>query len=152
MFRRYAEPFGTNQLMTRKIYHIDRYDAQAYNLLLRRFEHHVDLVHDLTYELTRAANLVCDRVRECLDRAFRIQQGVLLVRRAAGMDMMERTYRLEYRGEERTLRPYPGLELFVNIRRRATYVRAPEPIQPKKTMKQSNRARIPQAGFKANPQ
>jgi hypothetical protein len=57
--------------------------------------------------MTRAANYVCDKVRENIDKVFRIEQGVLLVRRGMGMDMMEHTYRLEYGERERVERPLP---------------------------------------------
>jgi hypothetical protein len=76
----------------------------------------VDLVQDLAYELTRAANYICDMVREHLDRTFRLSQGVLLVRTGMDMNMMEHTYRLEYRPDERTQCPYPGLAAFLDLR------------------------------------
>ena len=78
------------------------------------FNFHVDLIHDLTFEMTRAANYVCDRVRETLDKGFRIEQGVLLVDRGAGL--MYYTYRPEYTKGERTEHPYPGLKEFMDIR------------------------------------
>lgn len=87
-----------------------------YELLSNRYGFHVDLVHDLICELTRAANYDCDKVRENLDRSFRIEEGVLLVRRGVTMDMMEHTYRLEYHDQERVQRPYPGLQEFEDIR------------------------------------
>jgi len=81
-----------------------------------RFEEHVALVQDLLLELTRAANYVCDKARERLVPSFRIREGVLLVQGGPYMDMSFRTYRLEYRGPERVLRPYPGLENFGSVR------------------------------------
>jgi hypothetical protein len=83
----------------------------------RRF--HVDLIHDLTFELTRAANCVCDQVRESLDRSFRIEPGVLLVSRSAGMSWY--TIRTEYRNEERTEFPYPGLKAYMDTRTSRSY-------------------------------
>ena len=104
-------------------------ESERYERLSKRFDFHVDLVHDLTYETTRAANYVCDKVRERLDRSFRIAPGVLLVRRGLTMDMMEHTYRLEYREGERSPRPYPGLQEFMEARASRDYCvgEGPEP-------------------------
>jgi hypothetical protein len=83
-FRRHAdcEPHG-EFLRTEKFYKIREWDTETYDRLARQFDFHVDLIHDLTFEMTRAANYVCDSVRESLDRAFRVEQGVLLVQRSA---------------------------------------------------------------------
>ena len=81
-------------LETKRIYQIEEWNPRLYDRLLKRYEFHVDLLHDLTCEMTRAANYVCDKVRRNLDKSFRIEQGVLLVRRGMTMDMMEHTYRL----------------------------------------------------------
>jgi hypothetical protein len=117
VFRRHSKRHGDgDDLWTEKFYRIDEWNPELYDLLLKRFNYHVDLVHDLTYELTRAANYVCDQTRECLDRTFRIEPGVLLVRRGMDTSMMEYTYRSEYRGDERTEHPYPGLNEFLHVR------------------------------------
>ena len=114
-FRRHAdrEPRG-EFLYTEKFYKIPGWDTETYDRLARQFDFHVDLIHDLTFEMTRAANYVCDRVREKLDKAFRIEQGVLLVYRSAGLT--DYTYRSEYAENERDGRPYPGLQEFMDIR------------------------------------
>jgi len=117
LFQQYAEQRGGGEfLQTRKIYQIEQWDEKLYHLLHKRFEYHVDLLQDLTYELTRAANYVCDKVREHLDRTFRLVEGVLLVRTGMDMRMMEYTYRPEYRTEERVQYPYPGLAAFRDVR------------------------------------
>jgi len=69
-------------------------------------------------ELTRAANYLCDKVRESLFRGYRLEQGVLLVERGPSMDLTNRIYRTEYRGPERTRQPwpYPGLQEFRKVR------------------------------------
>ena len=46
-----------------------------------RFSEHVRLVSDLFFELTRAANLVCDRVRETIFPGYRLKEGVVLIER-----------------------------------------------------------------------
>jgi hypothetical protein len=108
-------------LRTERFYKIREWNPELYELLLKRYEFHVDLVHDLTCEMTRAANFVCDKVRENLDSSFRIEQGILLVRRGMDMTMMEHTYRLQYRDQERVQHPYPGLEEFMHIRASRDY-------------------------------
>jgi hypothetical protein len=80
--------------------------------LLAKYEYQTDLIADLTLELTRAANYICDWVRHYVDPVFRIEEGALLL--PAGMDisLRTRTFRPEYVGDERTLMPYPGLKRF----------------------------------------
>jgi hypothetical protein len=136
VFERYSKPEGDGSfLSTDRFYRIREWNEERYKLLLNRYEFHVDLVHDLTYEMTRAANYVCDKVRQKLDRSFRIEQGVLLVRRGMTADMMEHTHRLEYRDRERVEYPYPGLQEFMNVRTsRDCHVGAGQ--QPAETAKQ----------------
>ena len=67
-------------------------------------------------ELTRAANYVCDKIRERFFPTFRLKDCVLLVMHGPYMDMSYRTSRCEYRGEERTDAPYPGLDEFKHLR------------------------------------
>jgi len=107
------ETRDASSLRTDRFYKIREWDPGRYQMLSDRYGFHVDLVQDLTFEITRAANYVCDRVREYLDKSFRIPQGVLLVMRGAGMDLKEHTMRLEYKNGERTSEPYPGLKQFM---------------------------------------
>jgi len=102
---------------TEKFYHISEWNEKRYEALFREFIFHVKLVEDLVLELTRAANYICDRVRQFLDRSFRLDEGVLVVQSGPYMDMSWRTHRVEYRGEERIETPYPGLEEFKRIRK-----------------------------------
>ncbi len=101
---------------TDKFYRIDEWNPERYKRLLAEFEEHVALVEDLGLELTRAANYVCDKVRTWLVRSYRVKEGVLLVGGGPYPDLSFRTDRVEYRGGERTERPYPGLESFKTIR------------------------------------
>lgn len=95
-----------------RFYQISEWDPERYERLAKEFEQHVDLLHDLVLELTRAANLVCERVRECLDPAFRLEEGVLLVEYMTSIVDPVRHLRVEYTDDEKTERPYPGLEPF----------------------------------------
>ena len=112
VFAEHAEPFGDDMLATKKFYQIDEWNPERYERLSKLHEYHVDLVQDLMMELTRAANYVCDRVREEFFPTFRLTEGVLLVMHGPYMDMSYHTSRCEYRGAERTDAPYPGLEQF----------------------------------------
>jgi len=49
-----------------------------------------------------------------MDSSFRIEDGVLLVERL--VEFKVHTLRLEYRGNDRTQRPYPGLQAFLEVR------------------------------------
>jgi hypothetical protein len=112
VFAEHSEPFGTDMLATKRFYKIDEWNPKRYERLSRLHDFHVDLVQDLTIELTRAANYVCDNVRENLFPPFRLREGVLLITSGPDTDLEYHTYRAEYRGAERRGRPYPGLEAF----------------------------------------
>ena len=116
VFAEHSEPFGDDMLATKKFYQIGEWDPERYDRLSREHDFHVDLVQDLMLELTRAANYVCDKVRESLFPTFRLKEGVLLVMAGPYMDLTYHTIRTEYSGAERTKRPYPGLEKFKSIR------------------------------------
>ena len=104
-------------LHTRRFYKIREWDEERYARLASEYDAHTCLVNDLFFELTRAANYVCDKVREFLFRGYRIQEGALLVtRHSVGWDLKTVHVRVEYRGDERTETPYPGLEKFKEAR------------------------------------
>ena len=103
-------------LVTDKFYHIDRWDEELHSRLHDEYLLHVYLVEDLVCELTRAGNLVCDQVRACLNRGYRVAEGALYV--VSGPDMMMRYvgHRTQYSADERTASPYPGLDEFKAVR------------------------------------
>ena len=116
VFAEHSEPYGIDMLATKKFYKIQEYDQDKYERLSRQHEFHVHLVKDLMLELTRATNYVCDCVRERFFPTFRLREGILLVTDGPYMDMSYRTRRCEYREQERTNRPYPGLAAFKSVR------------------------------------
>lgn len=116
VFDEHSSKHGEDGLITRKFYHIQEWNPELYNSLHKRYMYHVHLITDLTLELTRAGNYLLDTVREFLIPGFRLHKGVLLVEIGPFMDLSWKTYRPEYRGEERTSRPYPGLRKFMEIR------------------------------------
>jgi hypothetical protein len=80
---------------------------------VRRHElEHADLVVDLMFELTRAANYVCAEVRKYVDAQFYLKEGARMMVVWTDSDNYARP---EYGGEELdTL--YPGLEEFCTVR------------------------------------
>lgn len=101
---------------TSKFYNIDYWDEAKYSELHKKFEFHVYLVEDLVLELTRAANYICDKIREFVIPSFMINEGMLLVTYGPTMWFDYHTRKVEYTGNERTDIPYPGLEKFKEIR------------------------------------
>jgi len=114
-------------IYTEKFYKIQWHEQERYDKLSKQYESHVDLVCDLFFELTRAANYICDRVRENIFPDYRLEEGVLLIERnSVGFQLETIRARVEYRGEERTDHPYPGLEEFKEIRYTRDYAIDPE--------------------------
>ena len=116
---------------TEKFYKIREWNPELYTRLLKEFNDHVDLLCDLFFELSRAANYVCDQVRGCLFPGYRIHEGVLLVERYnVGLGFKTEYIRAEYRGRERTKTPYPGLRRFKKVRYTRDYAIDPNPSEP----------------------
>lgn len=109
-FLRHAEQ-EKERYVTVKFYKSAGRWNENYDEDLQRYESHVDLVHDLTFELTRSVNYICDHIRNDLVSSYRINEGRLLLRRGEGLGYVD--YCPEYRGEERIRYPYPGLERFL---------------------------------------
>jgi hypothetical protein len=112
MFEENSKELNEDTLHTEKFYQIDRWDPELYQYLAKKYDFYVGLISDLMLELTRAANYICDTVRRHLDSSFRLAEGVLVVDGGLYMDLKYYTFRAEYRNEERTAKPYPGLEKF----------------------------------------
>jgi hypothetical protein len=113
-FREHAEPRGHDSLATRKFYKIDEYNEELYRLLLKRYEFHVDVVDDLMLELTRAANLICDYVRQHLMHGYRLSEGRLVVQIGPTIELKVIEVVPQYSLEERAQEfPYGGLASFL---------------------------------------
>lgn len=116
VFSSHAKDVG-GEWRTEKFYRLEtNWSHERERQLLAKFDGHVGLVQDLLLELTRAANLVCDRVREHLLPGFRLTEGMLLVEGGPYSDFSFKTYRTDYSQAERTDSPYPGLAQFRTIR------------------------------------
>lgn len=117
-FHRHSQTLGDGSIITEKFYKIREWDEKRYDELGRQYEFHVDLVEDLMLELSRAANLICDRVREYLVRSYRLHEGRLIVQSGPTLPLM--TFHdivVQYSAQERGRKhPYPGLESFLSDR------------------------------------
>jgi hypothetical protein len=94
--------------------HYDRIDPIEQNKLVDKYNYHSALIEDLILELTRAANYICDKIRDYIFAGFRLEEGALLITR--GDILSSSTYRVEYRNDQRTAHPYPGLREFMTMR------------------------------------
>lgn len=104
-------------LITERFYKIDVFEKERYSSLLLQYEEHVCLVNDLFFELTRAINYICDKVRDTLYKQYRIQEGAtLIIRCMVGEDLRTEYLRLEYHNVERKEIPYPGIDIFKEVR------------------------------------
>ena len=118
-FRKHAEEVAGNELRTRQFYKIPEWDEERYELLSKRFDFHVDLVDDLMTELSRAANLICDRVRQYLKRSYRLREGRLVIQTGPFLDFSFKNILVQYSEQERSPDiPYPGLQTFLDERRK----------------------------------
>jgi hypothetical protein len=118
-------------LITERFYKIDEYNEKLYHKLLKQYEDHENLVNDLFFELTRAANYVCDHVRNLLDPSFMRTEGALYILRAnVGFGFETYHIRPEYQKDERTAMPYPGIDKFVKIRYTRDHAIDPDPSPP----------------------
>lgn len=79
-----------------------------YNRLLNEFYEYCWLMCDLTLELTRLLNLLLERIRERVSD-YHIDKGVFVI------DLIARE-KTEYRDNEKSDSPYPGLKQFVLTR------------------------------------
>lgn len=96
------------------IYHADPRD---YDRLLDEYEFHVALVEDLMLELTRAGNLLIERIRKYIAPNYRDEEGKLLITYGPTMDFSFHSLKVEYKKEEKSVKyPYPGLQRFMSDR------------------------------------
>ncbi len=109
-FHEYADLTGGEVYFTRKFYQIEEWDEEKYDRLSRKYEKHVALVQDLMLELSRAANLICDLVRQFVAPSFFLREGRLMCQSGPHLDLTFHTFVVEYSAQERDCsRPYPGL-------------------------------------------
>lgn len=73
------------------------------------------LLEDLTLELTRAANLFCEAVRQTIDARYRLEEGLVVIESGPYADFMTRLHRPQYAPGD-GWSPYRGLNDFVEAR------------------------------------
>ncbi|WP_299561874.1 hypothetical protein [uncultured Sulfitobacter sp.] len=105
------------ELTTRKFYQIEEWDPPLYSKLAAQYDFHVDIVSDLLLELTRAANLICDEVRQHLSHNFRLLDGNAVVQRGPDQELRWVEFVPRYSQKEASEpTPYPGLLIFYSDR------------------------------------
>lgn len=92
---------------------------KEYYKRVKDWEYHVGLVHDLTLELTRAANLIIGLVRRTIYSNFREQKGVLTVTIGLQGDIRFRHYHVRYTDYKK--QKYRGLKEFMEDRMNRDY-------------------------------
>jgi hypothetical protein len=98
--RRRGNGEPTDRYQLEKFYKIPEYNEKLYFKLAREYEAYVALIDDYVYEMTRAANLVCDGVRAELLPNFRLVEGALLATRGEDLDFKTYTFRAEYKAAD----------------------------------------------------
>ena len=125
VFHRHAEwkewkvPAWCTEKFYRRFYGRTSANVLASEKALGKFEFHMALVEDLLLELTRAANLICQRVRDEFDATFRIEDGHVSTVSGPYDDDSLRSHVPQYSKRE-TLAPipYPGLLEFMHVRQK----------------------------------
>lgn len=90
------------------------------------------LMEDYALELTRAANLVCEAVRQTLDPRFRFDEGLLTMESGPYMDdqthLFTRRHRPTYKDPLEEWMPYEGLAEFPTARSSRDELRDDRPV------------------------
>jgi hypothetical protein len=106
-----------------------RANAEQRRFLEQRSEYYQDLAADLAVELTRAVNLVCERVREQLWPVYRLEEGHATIGFGFNEALSFETFRPLYPPDAQAV-PYSGLRKFVMERADRDFARgAGEPPQ-----------------------
>jgi hypothetical protein len=82
------------------------------------YEWYAYLLEDFALELTRAANLVCEAVRQTIDPRYRLEEGLVILESGPYMEVGFTTHlhRPRYSPED-GWSPYPGLRPFLVARK-----------------------------------
>lgn len=129
IFGKHSSQDATGIVSTDKFYSktSEWLEDDKYFRLVNEYEFHTNIIRDLTLELTRAANLICDLVRRHLSPSYHLQKGRLAVDLGMGTDLSHAKFVPQYVGNERT-NLYPGFEIFLKVRFNRDYAfeRRPE--------------------------
>jgi hypothetical protein len=115
---REGEDLEVKSIDTERFYSLIYYEDQnVYNELLSQYEYHTDLIDDLMFELTRAGNLLIEKIRNYIYPMYREEGGKLLITTGPHFDFSYRTSKLEYGPEEKLEKyQYKGLWDFMTTR------------------------------------
>jgi hypothetical protein len=91
------------------------------------YEWYAFLLEDMALELTRAANLVCEGVRQTLDARYRLEQGLVILESGPYTDFLTRLHRPCY-APGSGWSPYRGLDDFLSAREQRDEHRGAGPI------------------------
>ncbi|MFE9536194.1 hypothetical protein [Streptomyces sp. NPDC006691] len=87
------------------------WDEKLYEKYGGEYDFNCDLIHELVFHLTAAANLMCDYIREELDAGYRFDEGNLMITRGPNEMLRYEHFSPTYDAEQRALEePYPGLD------------------------------------------
>lgn len=117
------EDLETKSVYTEKFYKLIYHeDVKVYDRLMEEYEFHVALVDDLGLELTRAGNLLIERIRKHISPMYRDKEGKLLITYGPTMDFSYYSVKVEYKPDEKTNKyPYPGLKQFMSEREKRDF-------------------------------
>lgn len=128
VFHKHSVEKDSNYVTERFYKNLIDWDENLHSKLVYEHEYHVGLVQDLMLELTRAANLICDRVRETISRTYRLAKGRLIVQSGPFFDFSFKEFVVTYSNQEKRRRiPYEGLSDFETKRSKRDYVIGPTP-------------------------
>jgi len=114
-FSKYSSD-SPEMIFTRTFYKDRIYGDDEYRQRLLAFNNHVDLVQDLTLELTRAANLIIDKIRVSVQKSYRIQEGYLLLESGPNFELKITTFLVRYSPEQASaMKPFVSVESFVDL-------------------------------------
>lgn len=85
--------------------------VKDHDRLDRMYEWYAHFLEDLALELTRAANLVCEAVRQTIDPRYRLREGIVLLESGPYGDFSMRLHRPRYALAE-GWSPFRGLRTF----------------------------------------
>jgi len=88
-----------------------RLAGERYHAELGTYHTYVDLVTDLTFELTRATEWFCDLIREHVEPGYRLDEGGLMLEGGPYEDGNTRRWRVRYSPSEHDELPAPYVDL-----------------------------------------
>ena len=115
------DEYNSGVVSTEKFYKMSGWlEQDEFHWRVDQFKFHTDTLRDLTLELTRVANLICDLVRHHISPGYRLAEGRLMVSVGPFSDLSVRTFVPEYQGDDRSSM-YPGFEAFLAARANRDY-------------------------------